>query len=267
MKSSTIRRQAILDRLNSTGETAISDLAKEFGLSEMTIRRDLEMLEFDGFVRRVRGGAIPSQSRSYEPPITTRTSFEHEAKMRIGRAAAALLSDSETAIIDGGTTTLEMARSIDAKLQLTLITSSILIAEELSAKPNIRTIITGGLLRIGEMSLVGARAESSFSDLNCDTVFLGVAGISSSKGLTEYNLDDTRVKQEAIKAASRVVVLADATKIGKVAFANVAPIDVVDVLITNASPDNKVITHLRDSGIEIIHVEPIRNEKSNQEGN
>lgn len=264
---STLRKQAILDRLNSSGETAISDLAKEFGLSEMTIRRDLETLEFDGYVRRVRGGAIPSQSRSYEPPIITRTGFEHEAKMRIGRAAAALLSDNETAIIDVGTTTLELARAIDAKLQLTLITSSILIAGELSAKPNIRTIVTGGILRKGELSLIGARAESSFSDLNCDTVFLGVAGISSSKGLTEYNLDDTRVKQEAINAASRVVVLADATKIGKIAFANVAPIDVVDILITNASPNSKVVGQIRDAGIEVIHVEPIQNEKNNKEGN
>jgi DeoR/GlpR family transcriptional regulator of sugar metabolism len=262
----TLRKQAILDRLNSSGETAISDLAKEFGLSEMTIRRDLETLELDGFVRRVRGGAIPSQSRSYEPPHITRTGFEHEAKIRIGRAAAALLSDNETAIIDGGTTTLELARAIDAKLQLTLITSSILIASELSAKPNIRTIVTGGILRRGEMSLIGARAENSFSDLNCDSVFLGVAGISSSKGLTEYNLDDTRVKQEAIKAGSRVVVLADATKIGKIAFANVAPIDVVDILITNASPNNKEISQIRDAGIEVIHVEPIQNEEKNQEG-
>jgi len=265
--SADLRRASILERLNLAGHATITELADEFGLSEMTIRRDLETLEFEGHARRIRGGAIASQSRSYEPPIILRASFEQQAKVRIGRAAAELLADGETAIIDVGTTTLEMARSIDAKLQLTLITSSILIAEELSAKPNIRTIITGGILRIGEMSLVGARAESSFSDLNCDTVFLGVAGISSSKGLTEYNLDDTRVKQEAIKAASRVVVLADATKIGKVAFANVAPIDVVDILITNASPDNKVVTHMRDSGIEIIHVEPIRNEKSNQEGN
>ena len=260
----TLRKQAILDRLNLSGEMAISDLAKEFGLSEMTIRRDLETLELDGFVRRVRGGAIPSQSRSYEPPLITRTGFEHEAKIRIGRAAAALLSDNETAIIDGGTTTLELARAIDAKLQLTLITSSILIASELSAKPNIRTIVTGGILRRGEMSLIGARAENSFSDLNCDSVFLGVAGIS--KGLTEYNLDDTRVKQEAIKAGSRVVVLADATKIGKIAFANVAPIDVVDILITNASPNNKEISQIREAGIEVIHVEPIQNEEKNQEG-
>jgi DeoR family transcriptional regulator of aga operon len=116
------------------------------------------------------------------------------------------------------------------------------------------------------MSLIGARAENSFSDLNCDTVFLGVAGISASKGLTEFNLDDTRVKQEAIKAGSRVVVLADATKIGKIAFANVAPIDVVDILITNASPNNKEISQIREAGIEVIHVEPIQNEEKNQEG-
>ena len=258
--SAHTRRVAILSRLNSGGEATIIELAEEFGLSEMTIRRDLEALEFEGHARRVRGGAIPSVSRSYEPPISTRSAIESEAKQRIGLAAARLLGDGETAIIDVGTTTLEMARNIDPRIAATLITSSLPIAIELSQKPQIRTIVTGGIVRRGEMSLIGARSETSFADLNCDTVFLGVAGVTTTKGLTEYNLDDTRVKQEAIKAASRVVVLADATKIGKIAFANVARIREVDVLITNASPNNKIIKQIKEEGVEVIHVEPFAKE-------
>ena len=96
------RKQAILERLYKKGEIQISDLAEQFGISEMTIRRDLETLELDGFVRRIRGGAIPATSRSYEPPILTRESQNHEAKIRIGRAAAELLRDGETVVLDVG---------------------------------------------------------------------------------------------------------------------------------------------------------------------
>ena len=235
---SDLRRARILAKLNSAGQASISDLAAEFHLSEMTIRRDLEALEFGGHARRVRGGAIAAQSRSYEPPIILRANQEHEAKMRIGRAAAELLADGET----------------------TIITSSLRIATELTSKPQVRTIVTGGVVRKGELSLIGARAEGSFSDLNCDSVFLGVAGIAATKGLTEYNLEDTRVKQEAIKAASRVIVLADASKIGKIAFASVAALKEVDILVTNAAPSNEEIKKFKRLGIDVIHVEPIAQE-------
>jgi len=258
--SSDLRRVAILTKLASDGEARIAELAHAFGTSEMTIRRDLEILELDGHARRVRGGVISAVSRSYEPPIFQRQNVELLAKTSIGKAAADLLKDGETAIIDVGTTTLEMAKAINPRLSLTVITSSILIAAELSSRPQVRTIVSGGIVRKGEMSLIGARAEDSFSDLNCDVVFLGVAGISQDKGLTEYNLDDTRVKQAAIRAAHRCVVLADASKIGKIAFANVADISKVDVLVTNASPDNKVIKALQDAGVEVIHTEPINKE-------
>jgi DeoR/GlpR family transcriptional regulator of sugar metabolism len=255
--SSDRRRLNITTLLAERGVVNISELADSFGISHMTIRRDLEILEMEGYARRIRGGAISAVSRSYEPPILQRQNIESAAKTAIGKAAADLLEDGETAIIDVGTTTLEMAKAINPRLALTIVTSSILIATELSARPQIRTILSGGIVRKGEMSLIGARAEDSMSDINCDSVFLGVAGISEEKGLTEYNLDDTRVKQAAIRSARRVVVLADATKIGRVAFANVAPISQIDVLVTNASPQNKVILALESEGVEIIHVEPI----------
>ncbi len=255
--SSDRRRLDITTLLVERGAVNISELADSFGISHMTIRRDLEILEMEGYARRIRGGAISAVSRSYEPPILQRQNIEHAAKTAIGKAAADLLEEGETAIIDVGTTTLEMAKAINPRLALTIVTSSILIATELSAKPQIRTILSGGVVRKGEMSLIGARAEDCMSDINCDSVFLGVAGISEEKGLTEYNLDDTRVKQAAIRSARRVVVLADATKIGRVAFANVAPISQIDVLVTNASPQNKIILALESEGVEIIHVEPI----------
>jgi DeoR/GlpR family transcriptional regulator of sugar metabolism len=255
------RRATIAERLQVEGEAAIVELAALYGTSEMTIRRDLELLESAGLARRSRGGAISVQSSSFEPPILQRAAHMAEDKRRIGAAAAALLSENETVVLDVGTTTHEMAKAIKDDLAITVITSSLLIATELSTRSSVRTIVTGGVVRIGELSLVGPRAQASFDDLNCDTVFLGVAGVSDIKGLTEYNLDDAYVKQTAIKSGRRVVVLADATKIGHVAFVTVAPVNVVDLLVTTALPENPVIRRLKDHGVQVLHVEPFKKEK------
>jgi DeoR/GlpR family transcriptional regulator of sugar metabolism len=258
--SSKDRRAIIADQLKAEGEASITQLAATFGTSEMTIRRDLELLEMEGLARRVRGGAITTQSRAYEPPILHRAAFRAEAKRRIGAAAAALLHENETVVIDVGTTTLAMARAIPNDLALTVITSSLLIATELDAKPLVRTIVCGGVVRRGEMSLVGSRAESSFKGLNCDTVFIGVAGVCDDKGLSEYNMDDAMVKKAALKAGRRVVVLADASKVGHVAFVTVAPLDAVDLLITDASPDGPTLRRIKDQRVEVLHVEPFAKE-------
>jgi DeoR/GlpR family transcriptional regulator of sugar metabolism len=117
--------------------------------------------------------------------------------------------------------------------------------------------VTGGKLRHGEMSLVGSRAEASFDDLNCDSVFIGAAGVSEEKGLTEYNMEDTQIKLAAIRASRRVVVLADASKMGQVAFVNVTHLGDIDLLVTNASPHDRTIAAARELGVEILHVEPV----------
>jgi DeoR/GlpR family transcriptional regulator of sugar metabolism len=257
---SKTRRTTIAERLRVEGEVSIAGLAKQFGTSEMTIRRDLDLFESKGVARRARGGAISIQRRSFEPPILQRSSHMAEAKRSIGAAAAALLHDNETVVLDVGTTTLEMARAIDPEINLTIITSSLLIATELSAKPLVKTLMTGGLLRPIEMSLVGARAEESLEDLNCDITFLGVAGVSDTKGISEYNMDDAKVKRAAIASGRRVVVLADASKIGHIAFVSVASIREVDLLVTNAAPDNPVIRSIKRLGVEIMHVEPVQRE-------
>jgi DeoR/GlpR family transcriptional regulator of sugar metabolism len=258
--SSKLRRVTIANRLLNSGEASITELAQTFGTSEMTIRRDLELLEAEGLARRVRGGAISTQSRSYQAPILQRSAHECEAKQRIGEAAAELLAPGETTIIDGGTTTLQMVRAINPGLGLTIITSSLLIATELDTKPEIRVMVTGGKLRHGEMSLVGSRAEASFVDLNCDSVFIGAAGLSEEKGITEYNMEDTEIKLAAIRSSRRVVVLADASKMGQVAFVNVAPLGQIDLIVTNASPHNRTILAARELGVEILHVEPVAQE-------
>ncbi len=253
---SRARRSTIADKLRVSGEASIVALAKEFGTSEMTIRRDLDALELEGLARRSRGGAISVQSRSFEPPILQRASHMSDSKCRIGQAAVSLLRKDETVIIDVGSTTQSMARVIPEDLNLTVMTSSLLVASELSSKQKVRTVVSGGVVRSGELSLVGSRAVEAYHDLNCDTAFIGVAGVSASKGLTEYNLDDSAVKRAAMAASRRIVVLADATKLGTVALVTVAPVIKIDILITDATPDNPEVQLIANMGIEIMFVNP-----------
>jgi DeoR/GlpR family transcriptional regulator of sugar metabolism len=123
-------------------------------------------------------------------------------------------------------------------------------ALELANEQNMRVVLTGGIMRPGELSLIGDFAERTFAELNCDVLFLGVGGIHAEKGLTEYNLDDTRVKRAALRAARRRVALADATKLERVCLATIAPLSELDVLITDAEADHPVAEAAREAGLE-----------------
>ncbi len=204
----------------------------------------------------MRGGAIATLSRSYEPPLAGRATDQLPAKRAIARAAAELVDFGETAILDVGSTTLELARCLRGRGGLTILTPSIRVATELAEDPNVRVILSGGIVRPGEFSLIGDLAERTFEQLNCDVVFLGVGGMQAEKGLTEYNLDDTRVKQAAIKAASRRVALADHTKLDRVCLARIAPFEEIDVLITDAEPEHPLLEVIRDAGVQVICVNP-----------
>jgi DeoR/GlpR family transcriptional regulator of sugar metabolism len=250
------RRGAIRGFLANKGEAGITELAAEFDVSEMTIRRDLEELEDQGVARRVRGGAIATVSRSYEPPLATRATEAQDAKQRIAEAAADYIEYGETAILDVGSTTFALAQRLRGRGGFTIVTPSVQAATELAGDPNTRVILTGGIVRPGELSLIGDLAESTFAALNCDVLFLGVGGIDAEKGLTEYNLDDTRVKRAAIKAASRKVALADHTKLGRVCLASIASLQEIDVLITDAAPTHPVLAAVREAGVDIVCVGP-----------
>jgi DeoR family fructose operon transcriptional repressor len=241
--------------LAERGEISIAELANRFAVSEMTIRRDLEALEEEGIARRVRGGAIATVSRGYEPPFATRAATSAAAKRAIAAVAAAYVEDGETAILDVGTTTLELAKALRGRRGITVVTPSLPVAVELANEPNIRVVVTGGIVRGGENSLVGALAERPFAELNCDVLFLGVGGLDAERGFTEYNLEDARIKRSAIDAARRTVVLADRSKFGRVCLATVAPIEAADVLVTDAAPEGPIAARAREADVDFVTVD------------
>ena len=248
------RREAIKRRLISVGEVEFEMLATEFGVSEMTIRRDAEFLENSGLARRVRGGIISIKGRAFEPAFETRKDAAFTAKQAIAERAVQLLSEDEVVILDSGSTVLEVAREIRrVALRLTVITPSLLAALEVVSVPSSHVIVTGGSLRAGELSLVGAEAEATFADLNCDTFIAGVAGLDAVRGLSEYNRDEARVKRAAFNSARRVVLVADESKLGHVYLVSLLPLGGLDVLITDATPRNPAVQACLEAGIQVIH--------------
>ena len=210
------RHQEILRLLEVEGSVLVTDLVDKFNVSEMTIRRDLDTLDKKGLLRRVHGGAVSDIGRSYEPPFLTRSNINQEEKAKIGELAASLINHGDSVTLDVGTTTLEIARNIADKQNLTIITPCFQIASLLCENPNIRLILSGGILRPGELSMIGHVAERVFEEFFVDKLFLGAAGVDIESGLTEYNLEDTQVKRAMIKNAKQVILVADSKKFNRV---------------------------------------------------
>jgi DeoR/GlpR family transcriptional regulator of sugar metabolism len=242
----------LLELLEANGQVTVVELATRAGVSEMTVRRDLEALEREGILKRVRGGAVAAVSRSYEPPFAVRTRRYVQEKERIGRVAASLIADGETVVLDVGTTTLEVVKSLRGRSNLTILTASLRAAQILAEDPGIRLMVTGGLTRRGELSLVGDLAERAFSDLLFDTFVMGVGGIDARAGMTEFNLEDARVKRAALETARRCLVVSDSSKLGKVAFARICPLDRVDVLVTDGDASTGDLEALQAADVEVM---------------
>jgi DeoR/GlpR family transcriptional regulator of sugar metabolism len=253
------RQRKILELIAQNGQVAVTDLCSLFGVSEMTVRRDLSELDREGLLRRVHGGAMSSLGRSYEPPYPLRATENLRYKEAIGRAAAEMISDGESIAFDVGTTTLEIARALEGKHNLTILTASLPIANEIvvnySLESDVRLILTGGVVRAGELSMIGEYASRIYADLHVDKAFMGIGGISLKDGLTEYNLEDALMKQAVIRSANHVVVVADSTKFGRTTFASVAQLSSIHTVITDLEAPSELVEALRRLDIEVVIAE------------
>lgn len=253
------RRRMIVELVQESGSKTVSELCERFDVSEMTIRRDLRDLDREGALRRVHGGAVSNLGRSYEPPYTIRSTRNADLKRAIGRKAAELIVDGDSLALDVGTTTLEIARALQGKHNLTIITASLPIANEivsnLSLSSEVRLILTGGILRSGELSLIGDIAAQTYSDFYVDKAFIGVGGISEEEGLTEYNLEDAMVKKAMIHHAQQRIVVADSSKVGRTTFATVAPLDVADTFITDSQISAESRRTFEALGVKVLVVD------------
>lgn len=251
--SSENRRTIILKEIEDHGSVGVVDLASRLGVSEMTVRRDLADLEKEGVIRRIHGGAVSARGRSYEPPLILRETENQDAKRKIGKLAASLIADGDSIALDTGSTTLEIAQNLVGRRNLTVVTSSLHIANILYSQPDIRLILSGGIVRLGEASLIGDLAKYTYQNLYVDRLFLGVGAIDARSGLTEYNWDDALVKQAMIGSAKEVILVADVSKFNRVAFARVGPLNAIHQIVTDHRPSRELLEAFNRLSI-FIHV-------------
>lgn len=255
------RRKVIEERVTRIGEVQFARLAQELGVSEMTIRRDIEALQKAGVVRRISGGAIAIGGTAFEPSYGARAGRAVDSKAHIGAAVASLLSPGETVVLDSGSTVASVARAICGRgLGLTVVTPSIIAATALADEPDTTIVLVGGELRPGELSLIGPDAERMLAQYNCDTFVAGVAGVDALRGLTEYHPQEAAVKRAAVRTASRVIVGADAAKLGRVHLVSIAPLSAVEVLVTDAAPADPTVLEAQAAGVEVVFVSAAREE-------
>jgi DeoR/GlpR family transcriptional regulator of sugar metabolism len=245
------RQQLILALINERGRATVEQLSEHFGVSEATIRRDLEKLTDLGTVRRARGGALALPAADPEPPIVRRAGDHAEAKQRIGRAAAELVRDGETIFLGSGTTTQEVARHLGGRRGLKVITNALNVANVLAASPEVSTIIVGGLLRNSELSMVGYLAEQALQELRADKVIMGIRALSVEHGLTNELGPETSTDRAIVRAAPELIVVADHSKLGRVANVNVAPISAVHTLVTSEQAPPEIVEELRRLGLRV----------------
>ncbi|TSB21659.1 DeoR/GlpR family DNA-binding transcription regulator [Streptomyces sp. NBC_01525] len=249
----TERHQRIIDALREAGRLGVAELAALTGASEMTIRRDLELLATDGVLERYRGGARSLLLRGEEPPFALRAREGQEAKRRIGAEVAGLLADGESVVLDAGTTCLEVARALESR-RLTVMPLSLHAANALAAAPRLTLLLPGGRPRPGELSLTGPLTLASLAAVRFDTAVLGCCGLTAADGLTAYDLDDAAVKRAALAAARRVIAVAPAPKLSRTALATVAPADALHTVVTDARAPREETEALDGAGVRVLRV-------------
>lgn len=249
------RQQIIIQLLTEKGAITVAELCEHFQVSDMTIRRDLSALESAGLLRRIYGGAVGARGRSFEPPLLTRTQESQYAKEAIGAYAAGMVNEGDSIALDVGTTTLAMARHLSRLRAITVVTASLPIVNVLLDYPDIQVIMAGGILRREEQSMVGQIAEQTFQRFHVDKVFVGVAGVDLDAGLTEYNVDDARVKEQLISSGGRRILLVDSSKLGRRKFAGVARLSQIHEIVTDDKIEDDYHRALQKMGITVHVVE------------
>ncbi|MGE4277494.1 MAG: DeoR/GlpR family DNA-binding transcription regulator [Lawsonibacter sp.] len=246
------RRARIMDILDNTGVVHVSDLTATFGVSAETIRRDLEALEEKGHLCRIHGGAVPMYNRGVEPAYNKRIVAHFTEKQAIAREALKLVSDGDVIQIDIGTTTLEFAKMLVGNYRITVLTNSLLIAGTLAADERITVIVTGGIVRMGDLSLSGSLSNENMRNFNTDKLFLGAGGIDPKKGVTDYHLGETDFRKIAMGNTQRVIVLADNSKFGVIAMNRVCEVKKIDTLIADSGTDPAVLDEFSALGCHVI---------------
>ncbi len=244
------RKQQLLSRLQQDGKLVAKELSQELGVSEDTIRRDLREMAQEGLLLRVHGGALPASPAVAN--FAAREEIRHEGKVAIGRAAAAMIQTGQVILLDGGTTSREIARHLPLDLHATVVTHSPTIALELLQHRNVETILLGGRLFKHSVVAVGAACLEAIGTIRADTFFMGVTGVHPQTGLTTGDFEEAGIKRALSRAAADTYVLASAEKLNAASPYLVVHLAEVTGIITEKSVPEAATKPYVDAGLSLI---------------
>jgi DeoR/GlpR family transcriptional regulator of sugar metabolism len=245
------RKFRILEYVKQHRVATIAALAREFNVHEATVRRDLTEIEQEGLVKRTHGGVTIEQWTHNEASFNERTGHQVEQKIRIGKLAASMVQDGDHIIIDSGTTTLHIARNLTHRSNITVVTNDMNVAAELRDASGVKVILTGGELYPSSYMLNGMFTDHVLSSLHVQKAFIGIPAIHPKYGLMHPEAQLVPTKQNMIKAAQEIIVVADDSKIGKLSLHTVAPIEEMSILITGKEAPEFDIKQFKDSGVDV----------------
>ncbi len=250
--SISLRQKEIQKRLRKDGSASVAQLARDLGVSEMTIRRDLVALEKKGLAVRTFGGAVAPDDRPMEFSFGDRMKVRNAQKEAIGRKAAETVKEGETVLIDTGTTALCVARRLTHFENLTVVTGSLPVAWELRGAPGIETILLGGRVRRTSQDIYGPLAEMNLEHIRVYRAFLGADGVDADGGLTTESLEVARISGLIARNSTVVTVVADSSKVGRVNLVKYGPVSIADTLITDSAIKTKDRKAIEKAGCTVV---------------
>lgn len=249
------RRNLILEKLQDEKKVVVSELSVQFGVSEETIRRDLDKLDKDGLATKSYGGAVLNENTSIDMPFNIRKKRNMHGKQVIAQMISGLIEDGEHIILDPSTTAVAIVKTLKNKKRLTIITNSIEVLVELSDVSGWDVISSGGTLKENYLALVGPKALEGISSFNADKVILSCKGIDLTKGITDANEMFSQVKQTMLHSAKQCILAADHTKFGNVAFSQICDLTAIDMVVTDIRPSAEWLAFFEEKGIVCLYGE------------
>ena len=246
------RKQKILEILEKNGSVKVTDLSKTLGTSEVTIRNDLADMESKGLLSRVHGGAISSYKPYYNMNFSQRLETNQNEKSAIAKKIASMIEPNDTIMLNSGTTTLLVFRSLPVGYNLNIVTNSISIALEAADNPNFNVILVGGAVNTKYQFTFGTDAVAQLKNYHADKLILSVDGIDSGKGFTTYYDKEAEIDRTMIAQSEKCIVAADYSKFDRTAFAKISDLSVADYIVTNKGVSSEILSQFSASGTDII---------------
>ena len=260
------RKQQIIELIRQKRKVSVKELCKRFGTSPGTIRNDLSELEKLDLLNRTHGGAISASKIGFERRSQEKAVKCHEEKLAIARIAASYVEDGDTIALDTGTTTVELAKELSDRENLTVVTNDLVIAMLMEDFPHTNILFIGGMVRKGFHCAVGPPSINALSEIRVDKTFLAGNGLTAASGVTTPDVDTAHLKRELISIADQVILLCDSSKIGRSSFIQIAALDQIDLLITDEYITKESLEVIQSAGLEVITAALNKNRDESEKG-